>query len=99
MRIAILAALVLVAVASSAAANCGVILSTHCETTKEKPAPANSWPIRNESRQQLGDVYNPGNGRRLQIRDNSRRIRGYIESDGTITNPSRQPVGSIELDD
>ena len=50
------------------------------------------------SRQRIGDVYNPGHGRRVQIRDPSRRIIGYIERGGTVTNTSRQPVAEIELD-
>jgi hypothetical protein len=62
------------------------------------PAPSTSWAITNTSRQRLGDIYNPGQGRRLQIRDTSRRIIGYIEADGTVTNTSRQKVGTIELD-
>ena len=44
----------------------------------------------------LADLYSPGNGQRVQIRDTSRRIIGYIELDGSITNTRRQPVGSIE---
>jgi len=46
----------------------------------------------------VGDIYNPGHGRRVQIRDTSRRIIGYIEHDGTVTNTSRQPVAGIDLD-
>ncbi len=46
----------------------------------------------------VGDIYNPGHGRRVQIRDTSRRIIGYIERDGTVTNTHRQPVADIELD-
>ncbi len=48
------------------------------------------------SRQRLGDIYNPGGGRRVQIRDTSRRIIGYIERDGTVTNTSRQRVGTLD---
>ena len=33
--------------------------------------------ITNEHRQRVGDIYDPGNGR-LQIRNNSRQIIGYI---------------------
>ena len=62
------------------------------------PVPSTSWAITNTSRQRLGEVYNPGHGRRVQIRDTSRRIIGYIERDGTATNTSRQPVGPIDLD-
>ncbi len=60
------------------------------------PAPSTSWAITNTSRQRLGDVYNPGHGRRVQIRDNSRRIIGYVERDGTVTNTHRQKVGTLD---
>ena len=52
--------------------------------------------ITNTSRQIIGDLYDPGHGRRLQIRDRDRRILGFIEKDGTITNTRRQRVGTIE---
>lgn len=48
----------------------------------------------------IGNIYNPGPGRRLQIRrgfmDN--RIRAYIDkSTGAITNPdTRQEIGRID---
>ncbi len=61
----------------------------------QKPKPATSWAITNKHRQRVGDIYNPGTGR-LQIRDNSRRIIGYIERDGTVTNTSRQRIGTME---
>ena len=57
-----------------------------------------SWAITNKHRQRVGDIYNPGTGR-LQIRNNSRQIIGYIERDGTVTNTSRQRVGTIDLGD
>lgn len=47
----------------------------------------------------IGTIYDPGYNRPLQIRDNQRVIHGYIERDGTITNTSRQEVGTIELGD
>ncbi len=53
--------------------------------------------IVNQHRQKVGDLYEPGHGRRVQIRDTSRRIIGYVERDGTVTNTSRQPVAEIEL--
>jgi len=65
-------------------------------STASTPATSTSWAITNTSRQRLGDVYNPGGGRRVQIRDISRRITGYIERDGTVTNTSRQRVGTVE---
>ena len=62
------------------------------------PTAGDSWSITNRHRQRQGDIYNPGTGR-LQIRDNHRRIQGYIEKDGTITNRDRQPIGKIERSD
>ena len=43
-----------------------------------------------------GDIYNPGHGRRLQIRNKHRQILGYIEPSGKITDTRRRKVGSIE---
>lgn len=43
----------------------------------------------------VGDIYNPGHGRRLQIRNNHRQIIGYVEADGTVTNTRRQKIGTI----
>jgi len=93
--LAALATLVL----SSPEASARCIMS-YCKdsSTASTPAPSTSWTITNTSRQRLGDIYNPGHGRRLQLRDNDRRIIGYIERDGTVTNTSRQPVAEIELD-
>ncbi len=56
---------------------------------------AEQYDITNDRRQVIGDVYDPGHGRRLQIRDNRRRIIGYIESDGTVTDKRRRKVGKI----
>jgi hypothetical protein len=44
----------------------------------------------------VGDIYNPGHGRRLQIRNKHRQILGYIERSGKITDTRRRRVGSIE---
>ena len=52
--------------------------------------------ITNQHRQKVGDLYDSGHGRRVQIRDTSRRIIGYIERDGTVTNTHRQKVGTVE---
>ncbi len=90
-----LAALAVVLSSPEASAACIMSYCKDRETTVA-PAPATSWAITNTSRQRLGDVYNPGHGRRLQLRDNSRRIIGYIEADGRVTNTSRQRVGTIE---
>ena len=43
----------------------------------------------------VGDLYDPGTGR-IQIRNNSYQILGYIERDGDVTNIRRQKVRSIE---
>jgi len=50
-------------------------------------------PITNMRRQRVGDLYNPGHGRRIQIRDNRRRIIGYIEADGDVTDTRRRKIG------
>ncbi len=73
---------------SPASAAC--VLS-HCK----KDAPTRSY-ITNTHRQIVGDLYDPGHGRRTQIRNSSRQILFYIERSGRITNPSRQPVANIE---
>jgi hypothetical protein len=76
-------------------------IMSYCKdsSTASTPAPSTSWAITNTHRQKVGDLYDPGHGRRVQIRDTSRRIIGYIERDGTVTNTSRQPVGTVELSD
>ena len=67
---------------SPASARC---IMSYCKdgAATASPAPATSWTITNEQRQRLGDVYNPGHRRRLQLRDNDRRILRYIERNGT----------------
>ena len=50
--------------------------------------------ITNTHRQIVGDLYDPGTGR-VQIRDTSRRIVGYIGRSGRITNTRRQKIGEI----
>lgn len=54
--------------------------------------------IYNDRNRQVGDIYDPGHGRRLQIRDNNRRIIGYIEADGDITDARRKKVGEVKDD-
>ena len=44
----------------------------------------------------VGDLYNPGHNRRIQIRDKNLRVLGYIERSGKITDRRRRKVGSIE---
>jgi hypothetical protein len=75
---------------SPASARC--ILS-HCQS--DTAASSRAY-ITNTHRQIVGDVYAPRGGQRIQIRDTFRRIIGYIEADGTITNRHRQPVANIE---
>ncbi len=92
----ILATLATLILASpEASARC---IMSYCKdsSTASTPAPSTSWAITNTHRQRLGDIYNPGGGRRVQIRDNSRRIIGYIERDGTVTNTHRQKVGTLD---
>ncbi len=98
MRIVILAALATLVL--SAAPTSATCIMSYCKdgAVTASPAPSTSWAITNTSRQRLGDIYNPGHGRRVQIRDTSRRIIGYIERDGTVTTTHRQKVGTIELD-
>ena len=45
----------------------------------------------------LGDIYSPGHGRRLQIRNKNLKILGYIEPSGKITDTRRRNLGRIEL--
>jgi len=91
----ILAIMAVVLASPEASARC---LMSYCKdsSTASTPVPSTSWAITNTSRQRLGDVYNPGHGRRLQLRDNDRRILGYIERDGTMTNTSRQRIGTLD---
>ena len=90
--ILILTALAVTLATSPASAAC---TASYCRDKAATSTPSRS-PITNTSRQRIGDMYSPGNGRRIQIRDNSRRILGYIEADGSITNTSRQRVGTVE---
>ena len=60
---------------------------------------AETRKIYDDRGRQIGTVYDPGHGRRLQIRDNDRRIKGYIERDGTVTDSRRRRIKKIELDD
>lgn len=67
----------------------GACLMSYCKDD----APKRTY-ITNTHRQRVGDLYDPGTGR-IQIRDTSRRIVGYIERSGRITNPHRQKIGEI----
>ena len=85
------AALAVAILATPASAAC---LMSYCKDT----APTRSY-ITNTHRQIVGDLYDPGHGRRTQIRNTRRQILGYIEADGTITNTRRQKVLEIEVRD
>lgn len=91
-RFLILAALAVALAASPAAARC-FKFQRDCGASSSTPK---TYPITNTHRQRTGDIYDPGHGRNIQIRDNYRRILGFIERDGTVINTHRQPVGSIE---
>ena len=56
-------------------------------------APTRSY-VTNIHRQKVGDLYSVP-GQRTQIRDRFRRIIGYVEMDGTITNTHRQKKGQL----
>ena len=90
-RLIILATLALVLASAPASARCFKFQNGCTADT----GPSRHY-ITNTSRQIVGDVYDPGTGGRLQIRDTHRRIVGYIERSGRITNRHRQHVGSIE---
>ena len=87
-------AMILIAAPVTADARCFKFQNDCTETTS---TPSQSYIV-NTHRQRLGDIYDPGHGRRLQIRNNHRQIIGYIERDGTVTNTHRQKVGEIDLD-
>ncbi len=94
MRVLILAALATMVLATSpASARC---IMSYCKdsSTASTSTPTRSY-ITNTHRQKVGDLYDPGHGRRLQIRNNHRQIIGYIEHDGTVTNTHRQKVGTL----
>lgn len=107
MKTSLILAAIVLSIASPAEARC---LMSYCRAagaagevrrdngTVTLPAPGERWAITNPSRQRQGDIYNPGAGRRIQIRDNSRQVIAYIERDGTVTNTSRRVIAGIELD-
>ena len=92
-RLLTLAALAVAILASSATAG-GCVMS-YCRNEAATSTPS-TRTITKTHRQKVGDIYDPGHGRRLQVRDKHRRILFYIEADGTVTNTSRQPVANIE---
>lgn len=71
----------------------GACIMSYCkDEAPERSYVRNNWE---NGRQIVGDIYDPGGGRRLQIRDTDRRIIGYIESDGSVINTNRQEIGEI----
>ncbi len=92
----ILAALFAALPSPAMAGGCDYYCRKNGGTAASTPAPATSWAITIQHRQKIGDVYSPGGGRRLQLRDNDRRIVGYVERDGTVTNTHRQKVGTLD---
>ncbi len=89
-RVLILATLNMMLATPPASAGC---LMSYC---KGDTAASSTRAITNTHRQKVADIYDPGHGQRLQVRDTSRRILFYIERDGWITNTRRQPVANIE---
>jgi len=78
---------------SPASARC--IMSYCKDRAATTSTPMRSY-ITNTHRQKVGDLYDPGHERRVQIRDNSRRIIGYVQGDGTVTNTHRQKNGTLD---
>lgn len=70
-------------------------LMSYCRDNATASTPSRSY-ITNTHLQRIGDIYNPGGGRRIQIRNNARQIIGYIEPDGSITNKHRQKILNVE---
>ena len=71
----------------------GACVLSHCKSEVTTKVLKRTY-ITNTHRQIVGDLYDPGTGR-VQIRDTSRRIIGYIERSGRITNTHRQKIGEI----
>lgn len=55
--------------------------------------------IRNDRGQRVGDLYDPGHSRPLQVRDNHGRVRFLIEDDGELVNKSGQRIGNLGADE
>ena len=51
--------------------------------------------VTDTARVKVGDLYQPTPTRRTQIRDKNRKIIGYIESNGNITDTRRRIVGHV----
>ena len=70
-------------------------IMSYCKNRETTATPTRSY-ITNQHRQIIGDLYDPGHGRRIQIRDKNRKILGYIERTGKVTDSRRREVGGIE---
>jgi len=44
----------------------------------------------------VGDLYDPGHGRPVQIRNTRRQIIGYIDKGGTVTDTRRRIIWEID---
>ena len=73
-----------------------IIILTLAFITAAHADSGDRWKITNDRRQNIGDVYDPGHGRRLQLRDDRGRIVGYIEKDGEVTDTRRRKLGTVE---
>ncbi len=84
------------AVVLASPATAGGCVLSYCKGETSTPSTREIRSNWESGRQRLGDLYDPGRGRRIQIRNNQRVIIGYITKDGSITNARRQPVANIE---
>ena len=76
----------------------GLLSIAFCVGLSGAPGPSSAgevkrYKIADERQRVIGDIYDPGTGGRLQIRDRHRRIIGYIEGDGDVTNQRRCKAG------
>ena len=52
--------------------------------------------IRDDRGRIVGDLYDPGWSRDIQVRDRHRRIKFFIESDGDVKDSRGRKVGTVE---
>lgn len=89
----LVAGVLLTAIPTTAVTRC-YSWQTSCEIAK--PAPGEKWKVTDDRRQKLGDIHNPGHNRPLQIQGSQRRIIGYIDKSGALTDAHRRKVGTVE---
>ena len=71
----------------------GACLMSYCqESAPERSYVRNNW---NNGRQIIGDLYDPGHGRPIQIRNTSRQITGYIDAYSRVLDTHRREKGTI----